>query len=712
MESLNMQKRILICANPDLNYIDGSSIWAQTIALAAAATNTAQVDFIAKSTPERDELFLPLKTMQHLTIIDGAKHPHWQGKNYRRLSLPMMAELAVALNQTNPYDVVIIRGLEIATLLLQHPEVLAKCWMYLTDIPQTLTDYDAELRHTMQNIGQGCQKLLCQTEGFKTLWQTLVPSLKEDKFNLYTPVIPDIPDSLPSIAVRPMRAIYAGKFKADWMTLDMVEAWPTVHDQVSDSELIMIGDKIHKEPNQPNYQQQMLQSLESTAAVRWRGALSRELVQQELQQARVGLSWRSESMNDTVEYSTKILEYGGAGCAAILNRNALHEQLLGHDYPLFANSIEEFSYQLTRAFKEPAVTRQAAQRLTQLARRHTFSTRVDEMKQWLADMPSVPRVKRKTRILVAGHDLKFFTLLQSKLEATGQFEFLIDQWQGHDKHDVTQSQILLAQADVIFCEWCLGNLKWYSHHKLPNQRLIARFHAQEARVPYMREANWDAIDHIGFVSEHIRRQALEVFEGFPIGKTSVIPNYLDVTKFTPKKKTGEARYTLGIIGVAPKSKRLDRAIDLLESLLENDDRYCLRVKGKNPLDYNWLLKREEELAYYQQVFQRINNNPKLRHKVIFDPAGDDVNEWFTMVGFILSPSDFESFHMAIGEGMLTGTTPIIWDWEGAAEIWGESNVYNNKEDMIKAVAINEKNTNLDVFSLSTGVIFEWKEILG
>ncbi|MFC6669106.1 hypothetical protein [Marinobacterium aestuariivivens] len=46
-----------------------------------------------------------------------------------------------------------------------------------------------------------------------------------------------------------------------------------------------------------------------------------------------------------------------------------------------------------------------------------------------------------------------------------------------------------------------------------------------------------------------------------------------------------------------------------------------------------------------------------------------MNEWFTMVGFILSPSDFESFHMAIGEGMLTGAMPIVWKWKGAEEIW-------------------------------------------
>lgn len=707
-----MLKRVLICANPDLNYIDGSSIWAQTIALALAATTTAKVDFIAKSTPERDELFAPLKTAQHLNIIDGAKHPHWQGKSYRRLSLTMMAELAVALNKINSYDVIIVRGLEIATIFLQFPEVLAKCWMYLTDIPQSLADYDNEQRHIMQSIGQGCQKLLCQTEGFIDLWQALVPSLTEDKFNLYTPVIPDIPINLPLLTERPLQAIYAGKFKADWMTMEMAEAWSAIHYQIPDSMLVMIGDKIHNEPNQPDYQQRMLHALENTDGLSWLGAQSRESVQQELQQARVGLSWRTESMNDTVEYSTKILEYGGAGCAAILNRNTLHEQLLGSDYPLFANSTKEFSQQLTRALMVPEVTQKAADALQRLASRHTFSTRVDEIRQWLDDMPSAPRVKRKTRILVAGHDLKFFTLLQSKLEATGQFEFLIDQWQGHDKHDESQSQALLVQADVIFCEWCLGNLKWYSHHKLPNQRLIARFHAQEARVPYMSEAKWEAIDHVGFVSEHIRRQALNVFKGFPIEKTSVIPNYLDVTKFTPKKKTGEARYTLGMIGVAPKSKRLDRAIDLLEALLEEDDRYCLRVKGKNPLDYNWLLKREDELAYYQQIFKRINSNRTLRYKVIFDPPGDDVNEWFTMVGFILSPSDFESFHMAIGEGILTGAVPIIWNWDGAVELWGKSFIYNNTPEMIKAINASEKEIDLNTFLLSNDVISKWKKILG
>lgn len=710
-----MMKRILVCGSPDLNFIDGSSIWAQTLALAFAATGQAEVDFLAKSKPEREELFGPLRGAEHLTIINGVDPEYWQGKGSKRLSLPMMAQLAVRLDQRKPYDVIIVRGLDIATVLLDYPASLAKCWLYLTDIPQQLSEYTPELKEKMRLLAVGCQRLLCQTQGFEKLWKELVPEIESTKFSLYTPVIPDLSNDLAPLEQRPMRAVYAGKFKADWMTLEMVSQWPEVHDRVADSELVMIGDKIHHEKDWPDYKQDMQQALEGTVGLTWLGAQSRESVQANLRSARVGLSWRAESMNDTVEYSTKILEYGGAGCAAILNRNELHEELLGVDYPLFANNAEEFSNKLLKVFENPEIAQVAAQALTQLARRHTFSQRVEEIKAWLKEAPKVESVKKKLRVLVAGHDLKFFTLLQDALERSGEFEFFIDVWAGHDKHDERKSRELLECADVIFCEWCLGNLKWYSHNKKPNQRLVARFHAQERMLPYVAEANWNNIDHISYVSEFIRKEGQKIF-GFPEKKVSVIPNLLDLKKFKPLRKTGDARYTLGIIGVTPSLKRLDRAIDLLEALLKKDKKYCLRVKGKNPLEYGWLLKREDELDYYKNIYERINKNPELRYKVIFDPPGDDVNDWLSLVGYILSPSDFESFHMAVGEGMLTGAIPVIWNWEGAAEIWGERWIVENIEQAEYAVLNSQPSPEDIKESLSAlsaeKVLDSWKKVLG
>lgn len=663
-------KRILICANPDLNFIDGSSIWLQTIALALAKCKKTQIDLICRSTPDRPELFEPLRSCQNIRLIDGTHPAFWQGRNTNRVNLSRMADLANFLSTKQHYDIVVVRGLDIALSLEQYPELLAKSWLYLTDIPQSLGLYNAKLRMQLTSLGHSAQRILCQTPSFKTLWQALVPGIDSTKLVIYSPVIPDFSTELPSLANRQPIAVYAGKYKADWKTLDMVQAWPAVHAAIPQSSLVMIGDKIHEEKTPENYASLMLELLNSTNGLTWLGALSREQVQQHLREARVGLSWRDESLNDSIEYSTKILEYGGAGCAAILNRNTLHEELLGTDYPLFANSREEFSEKLTLALNDLAVCEFAAKRLRELAKSHTFSKRVELLQQWLAETPLTIPKPRKQTVLVAGHDLKFFGLLQAKLAATGKYEFIIDQWQGHNKHDAERSTALLAQADIIFCEWCLGNLVWYSHNKLPYQKLVARFHLQEKDLPYVADAKWDAIDHISYVSEFIRREGQKAFN-FPFEKTSVIANLLDENKFTPKKKMGDANYTLGIIGVTPARKRLDRALDVLEMLLEHDSRYCLRVKGKHPLDYSWLVNREHEVAYYRQIFERINSSAKLRHKVIFDPQGDDINEWFSLVGFILSPSDFESFHMAVGEGMLTGAVPVIWPWDGATEIWPE-----------------------------------------
>ncbi|MBB4865101.1 glycosyltransferase involved in cell wall biosynthesis [Pseudomonas nitritireducens] len=685
---MTSKKRVLVCANPDLNYIDGSSIWSQTISLALAETGAARVDFIAKSAPERGELFQPLTDHSSVTVINGTEPKYWNGAKLRRLTLEQMAGLAGKLFQQSHYDTCVVRGLEIATNLLQHPELLERTWIYLTDIPQDIADYTAEQRQTMAAIAHGCERLLCQTPGFIDLWRTLVPDLAEGKLSLYTPVIPDLPLSCLPIAERERRVIYAGKFKSDWKTLEMAESWPGVNRAVPDSQFVVIGDKIHSDTTSPDYKEKMTRALENTPSLNWLGALSREAVMGQLQMARIGLSWRSESMNDTVEYSTKILEYGAAGCAAIVNRNALHEQLLGEDYPLYANSLDEFRAQLRGGLLDDEKAQLAADRLRALAARHTFSARVEMIRTWLSCKPDIARRRErhtKLKILVAGHDLKFFLPLKKRLKEFGDFEFLMDHWQGHNKHNESASQKLLEKADIIFCEWCLGNIKWFSQHKRADQKLVARFHYQEVRLSYLAEADWEKIDHIAFVSEQIRAEAMEAFPGFPSDKTSVIPNFLDERKFTSEKKTSDADFTLGMIGVAPMRKRMDRALDLLETLLQQDARYCLRIKGTHPLDYGWLLKREEEAAYYKAIFNRINSSEKLRHRVIFDPPGDDVNEWLKMIGYILSPSDGESFHMAVGEGMLTGATPVIWNWPGADEIWPKANVVTGNDQAVYLV---------------------------
>ncbi len=710
MSDSQRKRRGLICAYPDLNLIDGSSIWSQTITLALARTGYLKLDFLAKSRPQRKELFVPLKDNDDINMIDGSEKKHGLRLGGSRLNPVEMVHLLKQLDDLNSYDVIVIRGFEIAKLVASDSDILARCWIYLTDIPQKFELLTEDDLVNLRTLAEGSMRILYQSDGFADVWRKASPG-SSDKVVEYAPVIPDLKDDLKPVSSRPKKAIYAGKFCKNWKTLEMAESWPTIKNRISDASLVMVGDLIQMDRDDASYRSRMLSALKKINGLTWCGALNREEALNEMAEARVGLSWRSEEMNNTVEISTKILEYGSAGIGAIINRNSLHEKLLGKDYPLFANSYEEYIYKLTLSLEDEKVCQQAADRLHKLAKKYTFSLCVNKLKSWLEI-----DIMKKT-ILVAGHDLKFFSLLRKKLEETGRYKFIVDKWQGHNKHDEEKSLSLLKRADIIFCEWCLGNVKWYSEHKFPGQRLVARFHLQEKGLPYLGESDISAIYHISYVSDQIKREALEVVK-IPPEKTSVIANLMDEEKFTPLEKMGGSNFTLGMIGIAPQRKRIDLALDTLELLLREDDRYQLRIKGTHPFDYPWLASRPDECKYYMDIMERINSSNKLRYKVIFDPPGNDVEQWLSMVGFILSPSDFESFHLAVGEGMLTRSVPVVWNWPGADEIWGEENIVHNAKDaaekIIKLGVTQEKEVYRSYVINNYGVdliVKAWEEVM-
>ncbi|NUS61863.1 MAG: glycosyltransferase family 4 protein, partial [Lysobacter sp.] len=285
---------------------------------------------------------------------------------------------------------------------------------------------------------------------------------------------------------------------------------------------------------------------------------------------------------------------------------------------------------------------------------------------------------RPIRVGVSGHNLKFWMPLQRALEATGRYEFRHDKWRNHDGHDVAASKAMVEWADVLVSEWALGSAAWYSKHKKPGQRLVVRWHRQELETRFPGLIDYSNVDAIAFVGPHILRECLAKFPAIPPEICTVIGNFIDVDRLA-LPKMGDADTTLGIVGIAPAMKRLDLAVDTLEHLLRQDSRYMLRVKGASPASLKWLWMREDERDYYQGVYSRINSGP-LRYKVVFDPQGDDIPMWMKFVGTVLSPSDFESFHMALAEGAASGAYPILWERVGAQEIFPEFPTVKSAEE--------------------------------
>jgi glycosyltransferase involved in cell wall biosynthesis len=282
------------------------------------------------------------------------------------------------------------------------------------------------------------------------------------------------------------------------------------------------------------------------------------------------------------------------------------------------------------------------------------------------EMPRGSGGRERTRLLLAGHSLSFCEGIARRARQGGA-AVREDLWRTHGAHDEEASAAALAWADVVHCEWCLGNAAWYSRNKLPGQRLVVRFHRMELDTPYPGEVDLEQVDAMVFVARHVLERACERW-GWDADDSRflLVPNGIDRGSLGQEKLPG-ARFTLAAIGYVPRLKRLDRALDVLELLRRRDERYRLLVKGREPWEYSWMAGREEERRYYEELFERLELAPGLRGAVDFEPFDDDIPAFLRQTGWILSTSEVEGHSVALAEGMASGAIPAILERPGAEQ---------------------------------------------
>lgn len=305
--------------------------------------------------------------------------------------------------------------------------------------------------------------------------------------------------------------------------------------------------------------------------------------------------------------------------------------------------------------------------------------------------------EKKINILFAGHDFKFANALIDYFRSLENYDVEIDLWLNHSNHDEQHSLKCLDWANVIVCEWGLGNAVWYSTHKKENQVLIIRMHRQELDTKFFEEFNIDNINKIIAIAPHTLRsfkERLKLNDETANVKMSMIYNLVDTDKFKIGKQNG-AQYNLGMVGYCPRLKRLDRALDIFESLWNMDRRYMLYLKGKAPVDYSWLWRRVKERTYYESLFKRIEES-EWKSNVIFDPWGPDISDWFKKIGFILSVSDYEGSHVSVAEGMASGSVPVILNWSGSRELYPESFIFDTLQEAVNYIKTASSSNSIDL----------------
>ena len=400
----------------------------------------------------------------------------------------------------------------------------------------------------------------------------------------------------------------------------------------------------------------------------------------------------SKLEDNTLELSTKLMEMVGIGASCLCYPNAQNKTALGDDYPFYVRSYEDLeSIVFGEVLQVPKAT------ISSVQNQHSFELLAARVRNDIQSPPELPT--KSPRIGFALHDPKFILPFVSNLKSKG-YSVKQDIWEWGRSQDLDRAQNLLAWADIIFCEWGLANAVYYAEQNTQKKPLYIRIHLQEIKEraqKFGRALNVEHVTKLIFVSEEVRQQALELF-GWPAEKTIVIPNFILGDEYlTLGKPRDSEQVNFGMVGIIPQRKRFDRALDLLARARESGLDAHLYIKGPRPeeLEFMRAAGRAEELVFYNEQYKRFEGNENLEPYVHFEAWGNDVALWYEKIDFILSPSDFESFHYALADGVLSGCVPLIWDWEEASRIYDKDWIVESVEDALGRVRSTLAQSNAD-----------------
>jgi glycosyltransferase involved in cell wall biosynthesis len=666
--------RAIVYGDVNLNILDGSAIWVQSMTEALSRAGV-EVRVLLKAPVDTGRLVDPLRALPGVRVVDPFTE-HMAGG-----ASPLGPDAAVSLLERLDgearADLVVVRGLRLVTAASASERLHGRLWTYLTDIPQSPLDIDADLRERLAMIAGASRWMLCQTDELRSLIEAVVPGTG-GRCVLWSPVVPEPEVELPDRTApgQPLRLVYTGKFAPLWNTLEMTRLPALLGEEGIDAEVHMVGDKIHDVPDDPAWAERMRSALEETPGVVWHGGMPRQAAMALAASCDLGLSWRAPEMDASLELSTKVLEFAALGVPVLLNRTPMHESLLGADYPLFVADASDIAAACAAIVREPALLQELARRIADSVAPYRMEAATERLRDILdRTFPPPPAVLetatqslgRPLRVGVASHDLKFFTRIQEHLAGLPGIEVRLDHWEALSVHDAAASEAMVAWADVVICEWAGPNIVWYSRHKRAGQRLIVRLHRFELEAGWLADVRGEALDQVVCVSPYYAQLTAERTD-WPVDRIVVIPNWVDVDQFDRPKLAG-AEFTLGMIGISPHRKRPDLGVDILARLRRRDQRYRLAVKSKMPWDYWWIWRKPEERAETERLFHRLHGDPAVAGAVTFDGFGGDVAAWLRRVGWVLSTSDDESFHLAPAEGMASGAVPVLLPWPGADTIY-------------------------------------------
>jgi len=234
-------------------------------------------------------------------------------------------------------------------------------------------------------------------------------------------------------------------------------------------------------------------------------------------------------------------------------------------------------------------------------------------------------------------------------------------------------------ADICWFEWCDELIAYGSKlESATHKDIICRLHSYEAFTEYPLNVNWQNINKLIFVAEHIRNIVLEKVNSLKNEQTIVIPNGLDLEKlrFKPRK----SGFKIAYVGYINFKKGPMLLLHVFKAIFDRDSRYKMYIAGT--------FQDERDVLYYRQMIREMG----LDNNVFYEGWQNNLDQWLEDKNYILCTSLLESQNISVMQAMSKGIKPLIHNFIGAKGIYPEKYLWTTIGDCLKIIDQRDYNS--------------------
>lgn len=232
-------------------------------------------------------------------------------------------------------------------------------------------------------------------------------------------------------------------------------------------------------------------------------------------------------------------------------------------------------------------------------------------------------------------------------------------------------------ADICWFEWCDELVIYGSKLDVAKKKkVVCRLHSYEAFTEYPSKVNWDKVDKVIFIAEHIKNFVSDKFK-IHNKKLLVISNGIDINKWKfAERKPG---FNVAYVGYINYKKGPMLLLQTFKAIYDRDHRYKLYIAGK--------FQDDRDVLYFQQMMKEFG----IEKNVIYEGWQNNLDEWLEDKNYILCTSILESQNISVMQAMAKGIKPIIHNFVGAKNIYPKEYIWNTIDEAIKI--LQDKNYN-------------------